>query len=344
MATLGWRRINRSILARQLLLERARLPLHRVAERMAGAQMQYAPSAYVGLSARVEGFTRGNLDAALTRRSVVQGTLMRGTIHLVSRADYWRLAAAVRPRMQEWWLQVQRSDVTSEDMERLAVRLRNMLADGPLKRKDLVARLEVDSAVWGGLAFWVEMVRVPPAGTWSSRRADLYALADSWVGPSDAAHEEGVDHLVRRYLAAFGPATRDDVKAFTSLGLASIDRSLERLTLRTFTDDMGRPLLDLPGAPLPDEDTPAPVRFLGTWDAILLTHARRGLVLPEEHRPLIFNVKAPHSFNTFLVDGQVAGIWRETRGRIEMEPFQPIPRRFRREMEEEKERLEGLFG
>lgn len=343
MTTLDWKRLNRAVLTRQMLLERSPLPLHRVVERMAGVQAQYAPSAYVGLSARMEGFTRETLEAALKRRSVIQATLMRGTIHLVSRADYWPMAGAIRSRMREWWLQVQRLGINGEAMEDLAGRLTAMLSDGPRRRKHLIAELGIDSAVWGGLAFWVEMVRVPPSGTWDSRRADLYGLASKWVGPDTAQFPPSADLLVRRYLGGFGPASRDDIKAFTSLGLAEIDASLDRLALRHFTDEEGGALFDIRSSPIPEADTPTSIRFLGTWDAILLTHARRALVLPEEYRPRIFHTKAPHSFNTFLVDGQVRGTWREEGGRIELERFQPIPGRFRRELEEEKKRLERFY-
>lgn len=150
--------------------------------------------------------------------------------------------------------------------------------------------------------------------------------------------------MIRRYLGGFGPASRDDIKAFTSLDLATIDESMERLPLRRFTDEKGQDLLDARRAALPDEDTPAPPRFLGTWDAILLAHARRSLILPEEYRSRIFHTKAPHSFNTFLVDGQVRGTWKERGGQIKLEPFQPVPRRFRDELDEEKKRLEKLYG
>ena len=343
MEVLGWRRINRAVLARQLLLERSSLPLHRAVERVAGVQAQYIPSAYVGLWSRVEGFSRDMLTSSLGRGSVVQGTLMRGTIHLVSRADYWPMAAAIRQRMREWWLQVQPSGLTSTEMEVWADRLREALADGPRKRNDLIAELGVDSAAWGGAGYWVELVRIPPSGTWESRRADLYGLATSWVGPDNADPTGGVDLLVRRYLRGFGPASRVDIKAFTSLSLATIDGALERLRARRFADEEGGALFDVQGAPLPEGDTPAPIRFLGTWDASLLVHARRSRMLPEEYRARIFHTKAPHSFNTFLVDGQVAGTWREQGGQVELDPFHPIPKRFGRDLDEEKAHLATLF-
>ena len=321
-----------------MLLERIRLPLHRVVERMSAVQAQYIPSAYVGLWSRVAGFERSQLTSALERGSIVQGTLMRGTIHLVSRADYWPLAAAIREPMQEWWLRVTRLVRSRDEMERLATRARAVLASGPLKRRDLVVDLGIDTQTWNGLGFWVELVRVPPSGTWESRRADLFGLATDWVGPDVAVAASGVELLIRRYVAGFGPATRDDIKAFTGLSLATIDEALDASRWKTYGWE-GPPLLDVPGGSVPDSEVPAPVRFLGTWDASLLVHCRRALILPEEFRDRIFHIKAPHSFNTFLVDGQVRGVWRQDGSHIELEPFQPIPRRFQRDLNEEKERL-----
>lgn len=310
---------------------------------MAGVQAQYIPSAYVGLWSRVEGFERDDLTGALERGSVIQGTLIRGTIHLVSRADYWPIAAAIRDTMRDWWLRVNQSGGTARDKEKVADRVRDALAGGPHKRRDLIAELGMDTQDWSGVGFWVELVRIPPSGTWDSRRADLYGLATNWVGPDQADPVAGTDLLIRRYLSGFGPASREDVRAFTRLSLSTIDQSLERLPVRAFADQDGQPLFDVRRAPIPDPDAPAPVRFLGTWDAILLVHARRTRILPEEFRDRIFHTKAPQSFNTFLIDGQVRGTWKEQGGQIELEPFQAIPRRFRRDLEEESGRLAALF-
>lgn len=343
METLGWRQLNRAVLARQLFLERSALPLHRVVERMASVQAQYIPSAYVGLWSRVRGFEKNHLTGALERGSVIQGTLMRGTIHLVSRADYWPIATAIRQQMRAWWLRVSREGRTAQHMEELAGRLRMALADRPRKRAELIDELGIDGSSWSGIGYWVELVRVPPSGTWESRRADLYGLASTWVGPDVGDPVEGTRLLIRRYLGGFGPASRDDIKSFTGLGLGVIDRALDRLPVRTFVDEGGRTLFDVRGAPLPDASTAAPVRFLGTWDASLLVHARRARILPEEFRDRIFHTKTPHSFNTFLVDGQVAGTWKEESGEIRIETFHPIPRRFGRQLEEESQRLATLF-
>ena len=343
MTSLTWKQLNRAVLARQMLLQRSGLPVHRVVERMSGVQAQYIPSAYVGLWSRMEAFERDTLTRALQRGSVVQATLMRGTIHLVSRADYWPIAAAIRDTMRDWWLRVTRSDRTAAEMARAASGLERALANGPRRRKELIAELRIESQEWSGLAYWVDLVRIPPSGTWDARRADLYGLATKWVGADHSDPRSGADLLIRRYLGGFGPATREDIRAFTSLNLSMIDETLDRLSVRTFAGG-DETLFDIKGGPLPDPDTAAPVRFLGTWDATLLVHARRALILPEEYRNRIFHTKAPHSFNTFLIDGQVRGTWRREGGQIRLEAFAPIPRPFRRELETESDRLAAVFA
>jgi len=182
---------------------------------------------------------------------------------------------------------------------------------------------------------WVDLVRVPPSGTWERRRADLYALADDWLGPSTATEERGLEHVVRRYLAGFGPSSFRDLVSWAGLPPETLRPVVDRLRLRRFRDERGGELIDLPRAPLPDPDTPAPARFLPTWDATLLAHARRTEILPERHRDLVFNVRTPHSVPTFLVDGAVAGTWRYGDGRIRVEPFEPLPRPARRDLEDE---------
>jgi hypothetical protein len=188
------------------------------------------------------------------------------------------------------------------------------------------------------------MVRVPPSGTWDNRRADLYGLAESWIGPRDATADEGQELLIRRYLAAFGPASRGAIALFTGLPPRTVDAVTQRLPVRAFRTEDDEQLLDVRGAPLPPADSPAPVRFLPTWDATLLVHARRTQILPERFRPQIFNTKMPQSIGTFLVDGQVAGTWRSENERVTTSPFEPLPRTARRDVEQEAAALAAFIA
>jgi hypothetical protein len=216
-----------------------------------------------------------------------------------------------------------------------------VLASGPLRWKDVQELLGENAR---GVGFHVDLVRVPPSGTWERRRADLYAAAEDWIGPETVGEDEARDLVVRRYLTAFGPARRTEIADWAGLDVKDIGASLERLRLRRFRDDEGKELVDLPRAPLPDPATPAPPRFLPTWDATLLVHARRTQILSEEYRPRIFNTKAPNSFNTFLIDGQVAGTWRFEDGRIAISPFYRLDTRSRRELDDEAERLAAFHA
>jgi hypothetical protein len=210
-----------------------------------------------------------------------------------------------------------------------------------LTRAELEAVLGARLGVAG---LFLDLVRVPPSGTWEHRRADLYRLAEDWVGPESATEDEGVELLVRRYLQGFGPARPAEIASWASLDVKTIRAAFERLELRRFRDEQGKELVDLPRLPLPDADTPAPVRLLPVWDATLLVHARRSQILPERYRSRIFNVRTPQSVNTFLVDGQVAGTWRYEDGRVEVEPFEGLPKGVRSELDEEAERLAAFHA
>jgi hypothetical protein len=269
-----------------MLLGRSGASLPRSLERMAGLQAQYAPSMYIGLWSRLQAFERGALERALERRTVVQGTLMRSTIHLVSRRDYWPLVVAVREGRREWWLRTHRDGPSARELAAAARPLRRRLARGSLRRAEIEELLGNPGAeIVGGIGHWLDMVRVPPSGTWERRRADLYAAAEDWLGPSEVSAEDAVEHLVRRYLGGFGPATRTEIAAWAGLPLRRIDPALERLRLRRFRSEDGEELLDLPRAPLPDGESPAPVRFLPVFDATLLVHARRTGTCPRSTGP-----------------------------------------------------------
>jgi hypothetical protein len=339
--------LNRALLARQLLIERSRASISKVLESVAGLQAQYAPSMYIGLWARTEGFERDHLDAALGRPSVTQGTLMRATIHLVSKADYWPMAIGIRRGRREAWLNTSyRRDYTARQMSAAARKLGRRLGDGTMSRKEIHELLGSDSVVTNGVNQWLDLVRVPPSGTWERRRADLYAAAEHWLGPPPPKLDEtaGIELLVRRYLGGFGPATLEELASWAGLHPRRIAPVIERLKLRTFSAEDGAELLDLPRAPLSDPETPAPVRFLPTWDATLLAHARRTGVLPEEHRPKVFNTRTPQSVPTFLVDGRVAGTWSFEKGKVKTSPFGKLDAAAKRELREEADRLADLHA
>jgi hypothetical protein len=340
--TLTQRELNRALLARQLLLERASASVPRALERMAGLQAQYAPSMYIGLWSRLEGLARDDVTRALERRSAVQGTLMRSTIHLVAARDYWPLAVAIRRGRRDWWLRVHGGNPSAREMAAAARRLRRRLADGTLRRAEIDELLGKGSVWTNGVGMWLDLVRVPPSGTWKRRRADLYAAAEDWLGPENATPEQAMEHLVRRYLAGFGPASRKEIANWAGLPVKQISPALERLRLRRFRAEDGEELLDLPRTPLPDPETPAPVRFLPVWDATLLAHARRAGILREEDRPRVFSTRTPQSTATFLVDGVVAGTWRYEKGRVRLEPFGRLDASARRDLGEEAERLAEL--
>ena len=343
--TLTERELNRALLARQLLLERAKSPLPKALERIGGIQAQYAPSMYVGLWTRLEGFERDALTRALERRSVVQGTLMRTTIHLVSAGDYWSFAAAVRGARRQLWVKTGRDRPKPAQVAAAAKRLRRALAKGSLSRAEIDELLgKPGPQMINGVGLWLDLVRVPPSGTWERRRADIYAAAERWLDGERASARKGMELLVRRYLGGFGPAAKKEIADWAGLPPKDVERTLDELRLRRFRAEDGEELFDLPRAPLPDADTPAPVRFLPVWDATLLTHARRTGILPEEHRPRVFNVRTPHSVNTFLVDGKVAGTWSYKNGRLKTEPFGRLGRSAGAELRREGERLAALFA
>jgi DNA glycosylase AlkZ-like len=334
--TLTERELNRALLARQLLLERAKSPLPRVLERIGGIQAQYAPSMYIGLWTRLEGLERDQLTRALVRRSVVQGSMMRATIHLVSKRDYWPFVVGIRRPLREWWLRTHGRDTDAKKVSVNDRKVRRAFNGGTLKRAEIE---EILGKRLGLAGLFLDMVRVPPSGTWERRRADLYGLAEDWVGPESATEREGVELLVRRYLQGFGPARPAEIADWASLDVKTTRAALERLELRRFQDEQGKELVDLPRLPLPDADTPAPVRLLPVWDATLLVHARRTQILPERYRPHVFNVRTPQSVNTFLVDGQVAGTWKYDNDRVKVEPFGRLAKGVRAELDEEAERL-----
>ena len=338
---LGSRDLNRTLLARQLLLERADLPIEAAVEQIAGLQTQYAPSGYVGLWTRLAGFERDSLTHALEDRSVVQATLMRVTIHIVSAREFWWYAAGVRQARRSSILRGSAQPATEGAMVKAATQMRNALEDGPKTVKELGP---LATGFVGTLGLWVDLVRVPPSGTWERRRADRLGLAEDWLRPDDVSENEGLAHLVRAYLRGFGPAPWRDIASWAGISVADAKRGGAALDLVRYRDEDGRELIDLAGLTIVDGQTSSPVRFLPHWDANLLVHARRTGLLPEPYRSRVFSIRNPFSVGTYLVDGVVAGAWSVRDGRVELDPFQPLKSTDQRAVDAEREALEAFHA
>jgi hypothetical protein len=335
------RQLNRAMLARQLLLERGRGGISKTLERIGGIQAQYAPSMYVGLWTRLEGFERDQLDRALEKRTVAQGTLMRITIHLVSAKDWWPFSLALRDARRQWVVKARKQD--PDVVAAAAARLRRLMAGEPMQASEI--RKQLGDALGHNAPLWLDMVRVPPSGTWRRRRADLYGLADHWLGspPSELDTAAAVDQLVLACLRGFGPMRAADIVSISGLRAADVTESLSRLELRRFLDEDRKELVDLPRAPLPDPDIPAPVRFLPVWDStLLLANIRRTGIFRERHRRFLDHHDYPQGTAVFLVDGVAAGAWRFEKGRLDLRPFERLDRATMRELREESERLAQL--
>jgi Winged helix DNA-binding domain len=343
---LSTRELNRAVLARQLLLQRSELPAEQAVERVAGLQTQYAPSGYVGLWSRLAGFRRDGLTDALLTGRIVQAWVMRCTIHMVSARDYWPFTEAVRAVRREWWVRATKPSAEL-DMAAVAAVVGGRLAAGPLKQAEIQRLLVAEGfprSAWSGVQLWLDLVRAPPAGTWATPRAHVYGLAEHTVPRPDPVPSErwGRELLVNRYLRGFGPASVADIASFCGWNITVTRAVLGGLELRRFRAEEGGELFDVPQAPLPAPDTPAPVRFLGQWDATLLVHARRAQILPERYRPRVFATSMPQSVPTFLIDGQVAGSWRYVDGAVRCEPFHELDAAARQELDAEAERLAGF--
>jgi len=345
------RELNRALLARQLLLKRAALTPSAAIERLAGLQAQWAPAPYVGLWSRLAKFSIADLERALVARTVVKATLMRGTLHLVSARDYPALCVATTRSRPERWAPASRRLADADNIHRATVkfartaRTREALA-AFLTTQGVAADLSAPM-LWWLIASHGWLVHVPPSGTWAYRKSGDLIAADAWIR---SAHEPeltaAVTTTVQRHLGAFGPATPDDISSWSSIRTPAIRTALEALgsKVRTFTDPRGRTLYDLKGAPLPDADTPAPVRFLPKWDSTLLAYAppERVRILSESHRKTVI-AKNGDIAQTILVDGMVAGTWsvsvRPREAAIVVTPFGRLTKGDRVALIEEGERL-----
>lgn len=330
------RELNRATLARQLLLKRVRLGVVPALERVAGLQSQLAATAYVGLWTRLEGFRPQALDRALLGGRAVRGLLMRGTVHTVSAGDFALFGEALAGDPPGW--------VTPEleaIAEQVAEPLREFCSE-PRTRTEVLAWLE-DRGVSndGGNGIWYAIrlrSRIAHSAESSRWRAPIHNPTFVALEHDEEDGEAARAALVRRYLAAFGPATRAEISGWSGLKVGRFAHLLDGLV--RLRDDRGRELLDLPRAPRPAADTPAPVRLLPKFDNVLIDRQR---VLPEAYRKLVVRKNAD-VLPTFTVDGYVAGVWRVEKRRVVTEPFEPLPRAARGELADEAALLERWLG
>ncbi|MDO8189367.1 winged helix DNA-binding domain-containing protein [Conexibacter sp. JD483] len=314
--TLSDRELTLALLARQLLLTRRPLTAAQAVRRLVALQAQYSPSPYLALHARLDGFAIGDLERSLRRGTVVKATLMRGTLHLVHADAFPAYAAA-------WLRQARRMrdgrvPELAERAPELAGALRSYLRQ-PRTTDELRARTRAlvgdaigePSMLLDYARMSLPLVHVIPSGLWRQHgKFSLVLREDAASEADDDAAAAGTVALVRDYLAAFGPATREDLAAFTFLRYHQLDPALAALSPRRLTDARGRELFDLPRAPLPQEDEQPPVRFLPKWDAAVISHRDRTRILPAGFADVVKGGKNGEVEATYLVDGQVAGIWR----------------------------------
>ena len=272
---------------------------------------------------------------------MVQATLMRVTIHVVSAREYWAFAAGVRRASRNSVLRAPNRTTNEGQMVEAGERMRVALAEGPRTVKELG---ELATGFVGTLGLWVDLVRVPPSGTWARRRADRLALAERWLEPQDVSEDAGLEHLVRAYLRGFGPAPWRDIASWAGISVTDARRGGASLALRRYRDEDGQELVDLADADLTDPGTPAPVRFLPHWDANLLVHARRTGLLPEPYRSRVFSIRNPFSVGTYLVDGAVAGAWSLRDGRIVLDPFEELRSKDQRAVDAERDALDAFHA
>jgi hypothetical protein len=339
--TLSAGQLNRATLARQGLLERERIGVVAAVERFGPLQAQDARPPFLGLWSRVEGFDRADLHAALHDRGVVRATFLRATLHLTSAADHLALRATIQPVLSGAAERIMRARSAELDVDEVVAAARRLLADGPLTFNELRPRLveafpdAEERALGYAVRMHVPLVMVPTDDRWAFTGDSAFTPSEDWLGKPLADADPPA--LVRSYLRAFGPAGAADLQTWSGLGgmkdvLAAMGDELIEFRVGR------RAVFDLPDAPRPDEDTPAPPRLLPEFDTLVLAYKDRTRLVADEHRKGLVtkNLRIPA---TFLVDGVVAGTWtlagKAGKRTVELAPFGRLAKADRKALEEE---------
>jgi hypothetical protein len=341
---LGSRALNRATLERQLLLRRRKLPALDAIERLVGMQAQVPSSPYYGLWSRLHRFRHQELAGLIEGRAAVRIALMRSTLHLVSADDCLTLRPLVQPMLdRDLGHNAFGRAIEGIDLGELVAATRALLEERPMTTGEVGKKLQQrwpgrdPVALGNAIRNLVPLVQIPPRGVWGASGATRSTTAESWLG-RPLGPDASPDEMVLRYLAAFGPATVADVQTWS--GLRALNEVLDRMRpqLRAFRDERGRELFDLPHAPRPDPDVPAPPRFLPDYDNVLLSHADRSRIISDEDRRA-GGIGRP----TLLVDGTVAATWKieraGDRATLRISPFRRIARPARADVGEEGQRL-----
>jgi hypothetical protein len=343
---LSRRALNRAVLSRQMLLERVDVPVPVAIEGLVGLQAQLPNPPYIGLWSRLAAFEKNDLTRLIEQRRVVRSTMMRATQHMVTARDYLWLRPVLQPMLDRRCRNALGKGTAGIEQAELLEAGRALLAEQPRTITELQALLgerwpKHDRQALGyTVQGMLPLVHVPPRGTWGRGGAVPATLAEQWLG-RPLSPRRAPDRMIVRYLAAFGPATAADVQEWS--GLTGLREAIERLRpkLRTFRDEAGRELFDLPTAPRPDPDTPAPVRFLPEYDNLILGHADRSRMLTDEHRKALWTRNG--LLASALVDGTVAATWKIVRDRkhavLTIDLLRRVAKRERVALAEEGERL-----
>jgi hypothetical protein len=343
---LNLRELNRATLARQMLLERETLPAPAAIERLVGLQAQLASAPYAGLWARLRDFRREDLAREIENRKVVKATLMRATLHLCTADDYVRFRTALKPLLIGASGEIAKRRDADFDLDKVLKAARKFIGEKPrtfAEISDMLTELMPDHDV-GAMRYSVRthipLVQVPINTGWSYSNKPEFTLAESWIG-RPVSPEDKLRELVLRYLAAFGPASVTDAQTWLGMKLKETFEKL-RPELQTCRGEGRTELFDLPGAPLPAEDVPAPVRFLPEYDNLLLSHSNRSRVIADEYRSKVY-LPGLRVAATILVDGFVRGAWKiekaKTAATLVIEPFDKLTKKDRAALTEEGERL-----
>jgi Winged helix DNA-binding domain len=336
---LSQRELNRALLARQLLLERSPLSSTKALEQVAGLQAQERLPPFIGLWSRLRDFRAEELQDALLGRRAVKGTLMRGTLHIVTARDYLSLMPVLLPMIRRLWSSYLRERRLVGDVGDLAQRALEFAAE-PRTNAELRTHLGGDDEWWRARRH-AAFLHTPGDDRWGFPRLPRLVAAETWLRRPFASADAGLSHLIRRYLGALGPASVADLSAWSGLPVAQLRPAVEALPLRRFADERGRELVDVRNGPLPDPATPVPPRLLPAFDNLILSHRDRTRVIADEHRRIVITGGLVEPF--FLVDGFVAGRWQLVDGRVELEPFERLGAATERTLRREADRL-GAFA